>query len=82
MAETQDEQLIKKSLANLPDSPAYLLDVPKIIFLKRGQTKIAHRCSKAKMVIVIDLHDSKFRQFNAPTIDEYTCDCGVVFRKL
>lgn len=81
MPETKDDIVAKRSLDRLPKLPASLMGVPKIVFLSPGQSKINHRCPKAKMSVVITLHSTSARQFNSSVIDEYVCDCGTIFRK-
>lgn len=76
--------LMERGLANLPNPSArdILASQGRIITLKIGQTKIAHRCPKSRMVMVIDFNETSksYRLFNG-NINEYECDCGTIFRK-
>lgn len=80
MSSTKDSARTDKALNDLPELPTGLINLPKIIILKPGQTKVNHRCPKTKMSTVIDLHESGFRAANN-TMAEFECDCGQIFSK-
>lgn len=74
-----DSVQVRRTLNRLQEPPARNLNVPKIIQLSPGQTKIV--CKNHKFATVIDLHDAPFRVSRGSNMQEFECDCGIIFQK-
>lgn len=70
---------VRKSLNSLPEPPARQRNVPKIIELLPGQTKLV--CKNHKFATVIDLHEGQFRKSRGSEMLEFECDCGTIYLK-
>lgn len=77
--EASDVSLIRQSLSRLQEPLTSQRNVPKIVELKRGQTKIV--CPNHKFRTVIDVSENEFRRLPTSTMEEFECSCGVIYQK-